>query len=464
MGANPGKLVPVDYDGRIAVTPNQEERLQANGARKFLVMGNLRFSGMLNVTALEESLIRLLSRHRYLGAIFGLDSAGHYCTMQHAPRIRLRRMKVPDDIPVSRHYEAGLKLVSDVASEPFNVLGEPLFRAVLIELSSTDHLLSITMDHVLSDGLSRDIVLQELIQLYRQAVGHEGGALSDSLFGFPDYATWLMNYLRGPAGSAAVKEWTDRLAGVGPIPHSRLMDANAPGGEPYGACLSISVKGSVKSRLGAALRSERLTTGTLAAAALKVAVAGMRREQGDSDPGDVAIMASAENRAMREIRNAVGYFATPITLRTDLSGDPTVLESLKLMQETSFHALKYQQVPHSLLVQEMDASLYGVRHAADLDSAPPYVNFDHAAIGTVQTEKAGNLLISPFSLPNPSISIPRGGIRIQSLESAEEFRFEVYYRGDRYGSPWIQRLLVRVGRFIDLAASDPWSPVETVMG
>lgn len=452
MSTNSGRLARVDHNGRIPVTPNQEERLRANGARKFLVMGNLRFSGRLNVAALEESLTELASRHPYLGAVFGLDSAGHYCTMPHAPHIPLRRMRVPDDTPDSRRYEAGLKLVSEVANEPFTVLGEPLFRATLIELSGTDHLLSITMDHVLADGLSRDIVLDELIQLYRRAVGHAGDTLPDSVFGFPEYATWLTHHLRGPEGSAAVKEWTDRLAGVGPIPHSRLTDPDAPGGERRGALLSMSVKGDAKSRLEAALMGRRLTMGTLSAAALKIAVAGIRREQGDSNPGDVAIMASAENRAIREIRGAVGYFATPITLRTDLPGNLTVLESLRLTQETSFHALKHQQVPHSLLVQEMDPGLYGVRHAADLDSAPPYVNFDHARIGPDQTEEIDDLLISPFSLPNPSISIPRGGIRVQSLESAEEFTFEVYYRGDRYGSPWIQRLLARIGRFIDLAA------------
>ncbi|MET8295781.1 condensation domain-containing protein [Streptomyces sp. NPDC001272] len=452
MGANPGRLEPVDREGRIPVTANQEERLRADGARKFLVMGNLRCSGELNIAALEAALVRLLSRHRYLGAVFGHDSTGYYCTTQRVPHIPLRRIRVPDDVPDSRRYESGLELVSEVANEPFTVLGEPLFRAALIELTSTDHLLSITMDHVLADGLSRDIVVEELIRCYRQEAGHEGGGLPDSPFGFPEYATWLMNYLRAPAGAAAVKEWTDRLAGVGPIPHSRLVDPDASGGEPHGASLSISVKGDAKARLEAALMSERLTMGTLSAAALKVAVAGMRREQGDSDPGDVAIMASAENRVMREIRGAVGYFATPITLRTNLSDNLTVLESLKSVQMTSFHALKHQEIPHSLLVQEMTPDLYGVRHAADLDAAPPYVNFDHARIGAARTEKAGDLLISPFSLPNPSISIPRGGIRVQSLETAEEFTFELFYRGDRYGSPWIKRLLARAGRFIDLAA------------
>src|SRR6185369_453364 len=112
-----------------------------------------------------------------------------------------------------RETEAQLLLTNE-ARKPFNVEGGPLFRATLLLLSAEEHILLLTMHHIISDGWSIGILVRELIELYETFVSSRPSVLPDLPIQYVDFAAWHREWLQGDVLDQAVSYWKEKLAGV----------------------------------------------------------------------------------------------------------------------------------------------------------------------------------------------------------------------------------------------------------
>ena len=90
---------------------------------------------------------------------------------------------------------AARDLAAGEARAPFDLAAGPLLRVRLLRLGADDHVVCVTMHHIVSDGWSSSVLIAELSELYRAAVAGEPPALPDLPVQYADYAVWQRQWL-----------------------------------------------------------------------------------------------------------------------------------------------------------------------------------------------------------------------------------------------------------------------------
>jgi amino acid adenylation domain-containing protein len=306
----------------------------------------VRLSGPLDKAALEASLNQVAQRHESLRTTFH-DENG-----EPGQRISQRLdLKISEtDLshwPEAKRNEEARQLVSKEARAPFDLQRGPLLRVHLLRMSAEDHLLLLTMHHIISDGWSLDVFVREVAAFYEAALEKKTAALPPLPVQYPDYAIWQREQLEGDALAPGLRYWRQQLrASVLPLqlptdfPHPRIQKYR-------GAQCHFSLgKGPLESLMAAA-RREDVTLFMFLLAAYKLV---LHRYSGQED---IIVGSPIANRNQPEIEGLIGYFANTLALRTDLGGDPTVRELLRKVRETTLEAYAHQEVQFEKVLEEL---------------------------------------------------------------------------------------------------------------
>src|SRR6185312_4060924 len=216
--------------------------------------------------------------------------------------------------------------------QPFDLQHGPFLRVKLIRLSQREHLLQITMHHIVSDGWSVDVLTRELVDLYE--FYRTGGSvpLEDLKLQYADYAVWQRQWLQGAVLERQLEYWKKQLAGA-PTVLELATDKPRPGVQSHqGATLLFGVSETVSAELKALCRGEGVTLfmGLLAAFNLLLA-----RYSGQSE---ILVGTPIANRNRAELEPLIGFFSNTLVLRTNLQGHPSFRELLRRVREVCLGA------------------------------------------------------------------------------------------------------------------------------
>ncbi|MGD1948562.1 MAG: amino acid adenylation domain-containing protein, partial [Leptolyngbyaceae cyanobacterium] len=300
----------------------------------------LRLQGQLNIVALEHSLSSLRGRHTILRTVFP--------TRQMQP-IQVINAEAQLDLPVvdvSALPEQNLEtLIFDVAKEPFDLASGPLMRSVLLRCGAQDHVLVITLHHIVADGWSIDIFARELGELYSAYVDHRSPTLPELPIQYGDFACWQRQYLQGSVLDTMLAHWQRALAGAPPILALPTDYARPPVQTFNGKSARFYVDTELSEGLRALAQETKVTLFMLLLAVFQVLLRSYCAQD------DIVIGAPIANRNRAETAGLIGYFVNVLVLRTDLSGDPTFQEVLKRVYEVTMDAYTYQDLPFEKLVE-----------------------------------------------------------------------------------------------------------------
>jgi hypothetical protein len=472
----PAQLIPLPRDGRLPVSFTQEERLIAGGSQHVvnnIIVAGLHLRGTLDNDALVATLDALVNRHEVVRSRFRVDDLGGQVILASALTDYFRVRDVPSTVPRSNREAAGLAVLADELSQPFDLSTGPLLRACLVRVADDDHLLGLAVDHIVGDGHSKNVLVRDLLSIYRSQVTGEETDLPELDVQFQDFAMWEREYLTGPTLDRMMSYWRKTLAGTSPIPNIRLTDPAAPGGVGAVDVVRLRFDADTSAHLRALVDAEKVTMFAVMSAATKAAVVSMRlAHPGGGDPWDVALYGSAANRIHREVANVFGYFATPIVFRTRLMAELTLSEVLAQEAKTLFGAMCHQQLPHSLIMKELRPDQYGVRHRFGEDEVPPYLNFDfetkprHTGAGGNTADLDATPDIPGLAVEKaviPLTPLPRGGLRVIGREDQHGIALELRYRTDRYSRSWSEQLTASVERFLAEAVDRPSAKLGAVV-
>ncbi|MDI5967870.1 condensation domain-containing protein [Streptomyces sp. SL13] len=341
----------------------------------------------------------------------------------------------------ARLRERGIGLLTEAASRPFHLATGPLFRVAVVTLSPRWHLLAVVVDHLVADGLSCDILRNDLLALYAARHAGRPAQLPDLPIQFADFAASERAHLSGETLRRLISHWRTTLDGVDPIPASGLTDPAAGGGVPRLVVRRTALDDDTRRALRTTSRAHRVTPSAVYAACLKAVIRDRRRAagMGPERAGDVAIMGSLANRMNRQIVDTVGYFATPCVLRTDVSGEAPLLELARRENAVIFAALRHQELPHALITKALNPLQYGARHRAGLRHVPHYVNFDVTDGTAVQARDVADLVVEQIRVPRDEV--PRGGIRVLVRHTGTGPVVELRVRSDLYSDAWADDFL-----------------------
>jgi amino acid adenylation domain-containing protein/non-ribosomal peptide synthase protein (TIGR01720 family) len=307
---------------------------------------DLRLTGPLNRSALAQSLTELVRRHESLRTVFAEVEGVPVQIVRPADPIRLDPLDLQMLADGAREAEAR-RLIQVEAERPFDLSRGPLCRTSLLRLGEEEHLLLLTIHHIISDGWSLGILRRELGTLYNAFCENRPSPLAELAIQYGDYAAWQRGWLQGPALENRLSYWMEHLKGA-PMLLELPTDRPRPPVQTFrGAKRRARFSPQIKQELLKLGQREGVTLFMLLLAAFEVL---LYRYSGQED---IIIGTPIANRTRTELEGLIGFFANTLALRADLSGDPSFAELLSQVKEAALGAYANQDLPFDTLVDEM---------------------------------------------------------------------------------------------------------------
>jgi amino acid adenylation domain-containing protein len=351
-------IVPVPRGGPLPLSFAQQrlwfiDQLEP-GSPLYNIPVALRVGGPLDSRVLALCLGEIVRRHESLRTVFALREGAPVQEVQEAvPGV----LPVVDlaGLPESRREAEAQSLAGEEAGRPFDLARGPLLRGVLLRLAGRldgrldgeDHVVSLSVHHIASDGWSMGILVREVLALYAALSAGRPSPLAELPVQYADFALWQRQRLPGEALDELGSYWLRRLAGAPPL--LRLAtDRSRPARQSYrGARLEASFPAELGRRVAGLADREGCTTFMTLLGAFAVL---LRHSAGQED---LVVGAPFGARHWPEIEGLIGLFVNPLPLRLDLSGDPTFRQVLAGVRQGVIEALRHQHMPFDRLVEKL---------------------------------------------------------------------------------------------------------------
>ncbi|MFH0341841.1 MAG: amino acid adenylation domain-containing protein, partial [Chromatiales bacterium] len=304
----------------------------------------LRFRGALDVSALTRGLNEIIRRHESLRTAFSDD--GEKQVVQPTVTLEVPLSELSELAFGERKARIG-RLAADHATRPFDLSRAPLLRAQLIRFNDDDHVLFLSIHHIVSDGTSLGLLYRELSELYRAYRSGQPARLQELPVQYADFASWQRRYLDGGAMSKQLAYWKKQLGGKLP-PLELPLDRPRPAIQRYeGGKYLMSLPENLVEAVKELSRRENVTLFTTLVAAFQLLLYRLSGQE------DILIGAPIAGRNRIETEPLIGFFIGTLVIRGDLSGNPPFKELMQRTRKTALEAYENQDVPFEKLVEEL---------------------------------------------------------------------------------------------------------------
>jgi amino acid adenylation domain-containing protein len=346
--ANP--LTRVPRNGPLPLSFAQErlwffDELEPNSGA-YNISRALQLRGPLNRDALRRSFDEIVKRHEVLRTSFINDNGKPTLSVEESGKLEVQHLDLRH-LPKTKREEESRAIALEEAKRPFDLKHGPLLRAVLVQFDSDDHLLLLTIHHIISDGWSIGILLNELASHYNATVGASKLSLPDLPVQYLDFAAWQRRSLSDESLKRQIDYWFDQLSGA-PASINLPSDRPRPSVRSFrGAKHSLKITKDITDKLTALGREKRATLFMTLLTAFQALLACIT---GDDD---IVVGSPIVGRGRAETENLIGNFINTIVLRARFSGDPDFNGMLRQVRDGALGAFTNQDVPFEKLVEEL---------------------------------------------------------------------------------------------------------------
>ncbi|WP_459502279.1 non-ribosomal peptide synthetase [Bacillus sp. C1] len=294
--------------------------------------------------ALETGWNQLIERHESLRTVFH-EVDGH--PVQQIQPYAFRSLPQIDLTTLSREeQEREMKQwIQNEVEAPFDLEQGPLFRGKIVQIAEEEWILLCTMHHIISDGWSMEVLLQEWMAFYEEAVGGKAAELAPLPVQYADFAQWQRDWLKEEILDHQLAYWKEELSGELPV-LMLPMDRPRPAVQTHrGSTYTMLLSRSLRDKLNELSRQEGSTLFMTLMASYQSFLA---RYTGQSD---ILVGSPIANRNYREIEGLIGFFVNTLVYRADLSGTPTFQDILSQVRQKALKAYEYQDIPFEKIVE-----------------------------------------------------------------------------------------------------------------
>ena len=401
----------------------------------------LRLEGNLNSEILIQSLEEICDRHEALRT--------NFITVDGIPtqviQARTWTVTVVDLQHLSGSEQAitSQELAQNQAIQPFDLAGEPLIRITLVVLSETEHILLVCMHHIVSDGWSMGVFLQELTALYNAYIQGLSSPLNPLSIQYGDFTLWQRQWLQGEVLQQQLDYWQKQLAGA-PALLSLPTDRPRPNQQSFaGGHLPFSLSLELTEKLTQLTQEQGVTLFMTLLTAYAVLLYRYTEQE------DILIGTPIANRNRREIEGLIGFFVNTLVLRIDLSGKPNFNQLLGRVREMAMDAYAHQDLPFEMLVEVLQPE-------RDLSHAPLFqVDFLLQNSPPSPLELTG-LTATPLTTENETAKFD---LTLAMENTGAELKGVWEYNTDLFDGSTIERL---TGNFITLLEALVVNPQQPI--
>ena len=403
----------------------------------------LRLAGRLNISALEQTLTEIVRRHEVLRTHFAVIDGQPVQVIAPASDIKLPIVDLGDLDKNEREAKAR-QLASVEAQRPFQLHTGPLVRAELLRLDDEEHIALFTMHHIVSDGWSMSVLIREVAALYEAFSHGQPSSLPELAIQYADFAVWQREWLQGEVLEGQLRYWREQLRGAPPLlefPTDRPRPALA---SYNGATHFFMVPAELANALRALSQREGATLYMTLLAAFQILLSRYSGQE------DIVVGTPIAGRNRAEIEPLIGFFINTLVLRTDLSGEPNIIELLRRVREVCLGAYAHQDLPFEMLVEQLQPQ-------RSLSYSPLFQMLFVLQNVPVEELKLSGLALSPVANRN---EVAKFDLVLDMQESGESITGALEYNSDIFDAASVARLAAHLLLLLRSIADHPLRPVS----
>ncbi|MDR0126245.1 non-ribosomal peptide synthetase [Bacillus zhangzhouensis] len=312
-----------------------------NAEQSYHMPAVLKLEGVFDEKRFEKAIEQLVHRHEAFRTSFDF--------VQDEPVQRIEENVFLDIERIEGNGRDIQELMNDFI-RPFDLGRAPLLRVGLVSVAVNVHYLLIDMHHIISDGASVGILIDELSILYR------GDKLEDLPVQYKDYAVWSKS-----EESVAQKDdeeafWLEQLHGELPV-LALPEDLPRPKVQTFaGGRIAFTIDGPLKAQFDELVRSLNSTTYTVLLACYSTLLSKLSRQE------DIMIGSPIVGRTHPDIQSVIGMFVNTLALRTKPAGHQTFAEFAINVHQLVLEANEHQLYPFEELVDQVQTVRDTSRH------------------------------------------------------------------------------------------------------
>ncbi|AUX46361.1 hypothetical protein SOCE26_078670 [Sorangium cellulosum] len=399
----------------------------------------LRLRGALNLSALQRALGEIVRRHEALRTTFERRGDALVQVLHEAAEPWPLPVLTVTGESASAVEAEMLRQLRAEAAEPFDVQRGPLIRTVVLRCHEEHHVLSVTVHHIVSDGMSTNVLFRELSALYSAFCAQQGSPLPELKVQLADVAAWQRGYLTDERLQRELSYWKGQLEGCAPLElpldHPRPPEFSFRGGS-----VPMRLQPELASKLQRLARQQGATLFMVLLGAWQVLLSRYSRQE------EVCTGTPIDNRTRAEMEPLIGFFVNTLALRTRLGGNPTFAEALGRVKRVCLEAYAHANVPFDRVVEALGMP-------RDLSRNPLYQTMFTLENWTAEKMRLPGLLVSPLAVPNDATQFD---LSLRLLEQEDGGLLGgIEYASDLFERSTAERVAGHYARLLEGIAEDP---------
>lgn len=438
----------VQHDGAAPLSFNQQQFWLLDQASPdpaaYNVQTALEITGPLDVDKLQSALDMVVRRHEILRTRIVTTNGAAVQVISDETRVRLRTNDLSGLSSEQAELETNRAFAAEAAAA-FDLATGPLFRTCLVKLGQDQHVLILTLHHIVCDGWSINVLLRELAHLYLESA-QTSAAVPELPIQYADFAVWQREWLSDETIERQLNYWRGQLANIPaaldlPVDYPRPAVRSSAGGR-----VSMKLSAEVSEALNQISRQNNTTVFITLLAVFQTL---LFRYSGQDD---VVVGTPVAGRTMVETEDLIGAFVNTLVLRVDLSGNPSFREVLARVRETVLAAFRHQDVPFEKVVEELNPERKANR-------SPLFqVMFSFQNMPAPEFEANG----TKFSPRTPDSAIAKFDLSFDVTQSANGLSIALEYACDLYEQTTIESMLAHFQNLLAGIVENPNQQIDAL--
>ncbi|WP_049870415.1 amino acid adenylation domain-containing protein [Pseudomonas cremoricolorata] len=403
----------------------------------------LRLRGSLDVAALQQAFDHQLQRHESLRTRFVLGAQRPEQLIDDTCRVDIEQHSAALDDDALKAW------VDSRIMQPFDLQQGPVLRVSLLRLAADEHVLLLVQHHIVCDGQSMQVMVDELVQLYAAFAQGREPVLGDLPIQYADYAIWQRRWMEAGERERQLHYWQAQLGGDQPVlelPFDRPRPAIQ---SDHGALLDIALDAELGGALKTLAQREGVTLFMLLLATFQVL---LHRHSGQRD---IRVGVPVANRNRVETQGLIGFFINTQVLRAEIDPTQPFSQLLQQVRQRTLGAQAHQDLPFEQLVEALQPQ-------RSLSHAPLFqamFNHQHAARSAASGGASDALQVTPLAWSSHTTQFD---LTLDTYESATGLSASLTYATDLFDAATALRLGQRWVNLLRGLVDDPHQRIDAL--
>ena len=348
----------------------------------YVIPAALRIKGSLDKSIIEQAIEHLVARHQVLRTVFDIENDVPIQVIMPDLKIEVHNYCMQNQDNVETKVLDWIKMH---VNRPFDLQKGPLARFIIAELSDTETILAMAIHHIISDGISLGIMLQDLFKFYEAGVRNEPALLNSVDINYTDFAYWQREWLSDIYRQSLRKQWRELIDGTDFVLNIPT-DFPRPAIQKFDGCVeSVLIPSELVSKVQAWSDNHNVTLFMTLLSVWGIILQHYTQQK------DFIIGIPSSQRPHPELENVAGFFVNTLPIRIKLDESLSVVQFVQQTKQQLIASMDIQALPFEEIVDELQP-------VRDLSVSPVFQTFFALLNSSLPSMKIADLQIDPLDI------------------------------------------------------------------